>query len=259
MENKTNLRTQMMYPTDKSSRYLFRAGGFTAILFLVYSFVTILILVFLDGGYPETATECFDMLKENKFIGLLRLDIVSVIVIPFYYLLFFSLYYALKKDHELIAQIALFCTLAGVTIFISGVNIASIVIVSDKYHLATSPELKQQLLAAGEAMLASDMWINTGAIIRGILIETGAVIFSILMLRTNVFNKMTGWVGVLTHGFDLSSIIIGLFIPAIKDIFTMVAGPLYIVWFVLIAIRLFQLGTNRDEPKLSPIKQQFAG
>lgn len=242
-----NSRTQKMYPTDKPSRYLYRAGGFTAILLLIYSFVTILILVLLEGGYPETATECFEMLKENRLIGLLRLDIVSVIVIPFYYLLFFSLYQALKRDHELIAKIALFCILAGITIFISDVNIASIVIVSDKYHAATSPELKQQLLAAGESMLANDMWINTGAIIRGILIETGAIIFSILMLRTNIFNKITGWVGVLTHGFDLSSIVIGLFIPVVKDIFTMAAGPLYIVWFILIAIRLFQLGANTDD------------
>ena len=233
-----------MYPTDKPSRYLYRCGGFTAILFLIYSLVTILIFVMLPGGYPETASECFEMFKDSRFIALLRLDIVSVIVIPFYYLLFFSLYQALKKDHELIAKISLFCTLAGVTIFLAGINISSVVIISDKYNLATSPELKQQLLAACEGMLASDMWVNTGNIISGILIETGAVLFSILMLKTNVFNKITGWTGIVTHGFDLSSVVIGLFIPAIEDIFTMVAGPLYIIWFILIGIRLFQIGGN---------------
>lgn len=214
-------------------------------LFLVYSLVTILILVLLDGGYPETAAECFDMLRENRFVALLRLDIVSVIVIPFYYLLFFSIYQALKTDHEMIAGIALFCTLAGVTIFIAGVNLVSIVIVSDKYHAAASPETRQHLLAACESMLASDMWINTGAIVRGILIETGAIIFSVLMLKTFIFSRLTGWVGLLTHGFDLSSILAGLFYPPIKEIFTMVAGPLYIVWFILIGIRLFQLGKTR--------------
>jgi len=58
------------------------------------------------------------------------------------------------------------------------------------------------------------------------------------------FSKLTVWTGILTHGFDLSSVVIGLFIPAIKDIFTMVAGPLYFLWFVLIGIRLFQIGGN---------------
>ena len=232
---------KLNFPTDKPSRLLYKAGGWTSVLFLVYTFVTILIFALVGKGYPETAGECFDMLNENKFTALLRLDIVSVIVIPFYYLLFFSIYQALKKDHELIAKIALFCTLAGVTIFIAGLNIASIIILSDKYHMTTSPEMKQHLLAACEGMLASDMWINTGAIIRGILIEAGAIIFSILMLKTLIFNKATGLVGLLTHVFDILSIIIGIFYVPMKEIFTMIAGPLYIVWFVMIGIRLFKL------------------
>jgi|GEM_PF-812603 len=239
------------YPKDKPSRILYKAGGWTSILFLVYSLVTILILVFLNGGYPETAKECFDMIRENRFEALLQLDIVSVIAIPFYYLLFFSIYRALKTEHELLAKMALFCTLAGVTIFIAGVNLVSILIVSDKYHMTASPVVRQQLLAACEGMLASDMWINTGAIIRGILIETGAIIFSILMLKTLIFNKFTGWIGIITHGFDLSSIFIGLFYPPIKEIFTMVAGPLYIVWFILIGIRLFKLARSNENKEVA--------
>ncbi|MBN1538423.1 MAG: hypothetical protein JW908_16935 [Anaerolineales bacterium] len=74
--------------------------------------------------------------------------------------------------------------------------------------------------------------------------ESGALMFSILMLKTRVYNKFTGWVSVLTHGFDLSKEIIGLFLPAIKDFFVMAAGHLYILWFVLIAIRLFQLSKS---------------
>jgi hypothetical protein len=234
--------TKSVYPTDKPSRYLYKAGAWTSVLLLVYSFVSILILVLIGEGYPETATECFDMLKENRFIALLRLDIVSVIVIPFYYLLFYSIYQALKTDYELISKIALFCILAGITLFIAGVNQVSILIISDKYHSASSPEMKQQLLAACEGMLASDMWINTGSIIRGILIETGAIIFSVLMLKTLIFSKVTGWVGILTHGFDLSSILVGLFFPPVKEFFTMAAGPLYIIWFILIGVGLFKLG-----------------
>ena len=234
------------YPNDKASRNLYKAGGWTAVLFILYSIATILILAFIGGDYPATATECFNMIKENRFIALLRLDIVSIVVIPFYYLLFFSIYQALKNDHKLIAQIALFCVLAGVTIFIAGLNLVSILILNDKYQLATSPGMKQQLLAACEGMLAGDMWINTGAIIRGILIESGAIIFSFIMLKTLIFNKITGWVGLLTHGFDLLSIITGIFYQPVKELFTMVAGPLYIVWFILIGIRLFQLGRKEN-------------
>lgn len=241
------------FPTDRPSRYLYKAGGWTAVLFLVYSFVSILILVLLDGGYPGSAIECFEMINENRFIALLRLDVVSIIVVPFYYLLFYSIYQSIKTDYTLIAKIALFGVLAGVTIFIAGLNLISIINLSDKYHATDLPEMKQHLLAACEGMLASDMWINTGAILRGILIETGAIIFSVLMLKTSVFNKATGWVGLLTHGFDLSSIVVGIFYAPVKDVFTVVAGPLYIVWFIMIGIRLFQLGKIKPhgEPVVS--------
>lgn len=229
------------FPDDKASRHLYKAGGWTSVLFILYSIATILILIFVGGEYPATAAECFNMIKENRFIALLRLDIVSVVVVPFYYLLFFSIYQALKKDHELIAKIALFCIFAGVTVFIAGLNLVSILILNDKYHIATLPEMRQHLLAACEGMLASDMWINTGAIIRGLLIESGAIIFSVLMLKTLIFNKATGWIGLLTHGFDLFSIIAGIFYQPIKELFTMVAGPLYIVWFIMVGARMFQL------------------
>ncbi|MBN1499806.1 MAG: hypothetical protein JW982_06620 [Spirochaetes bacterium] len=232
---------ELNFSADRSSRLLYKAGGWTAVLFLAYTFTALLIFAFVGKGYPESALECFDMLNENMFTALLRLDIVSVIVIPFYYLLFFSIYQSLKKNNELFAKIGLFCTLAGVTIFISGLNITSIVILSNKYHMTDSPEMRQHFLAACEGMLAEDMWINTGSIIRGILIEAGAVIFSILMLKTLIFNKATGIVGLLTHGFDFMSIIIGIFYAPMKEIFTMVAGPLYVVWFVMVGIGLFRL------------------
>ena len=235
-----------MYPRDRASVRLYKAGAYTAVLFLVYLVATLLIFALIGEGYPETAAECFTMLNENKFIGLLRLDIVSVVVIPFYYILFFSLYHALKRNNELIAKIALFSILAGVTLFISGLNIVEILTLSDKYHAASSPEMKQQLLAAGESMLASDMWISTSAKIRGIMIEFGAVVLSLLMLRSGSFYKITGLIGLLAHSFDLLSEILSIFIPAIKDIFTMAAGPLYLFWFVLIALGLFKLSNATE-------------
>ena len=234
------------YPNDRASRYLYRAGAGTALLFLIYLAATILIFALVKGGFPETATDCFAMFRENRFIAFLRLDIVSVVVLPFYYLLFFSIYQAIKLKNELFARIAFFCTLAGMTIFICGINTASIVTLSDTYNAATSPEHRERLLAACEALLAANMWENTGAIMSGILTETGAIIFSALMLRTKVFNRATGWLGVVTHCFDFSSNLLGVFSPFFKEMFTMVAGPLYILWFIMIGIGLLQLGKDMD-------------
>ena len=234
------------YPDDRASRYLYRAGACTVLLFLIYLVATLLIFALVKGGFPKTATDCFAMFRENRFIAFLRLDIVSVVVLPFYYLLFFSIYQAIRIKNELLARIALFCTLAGMTIFICGINTTSIVTLSDRYNAATSHEYREQLLAACEALLAANMWENTGAVVSGILTEAGAILFSVIMVRTRVFNRVTGWLSVVTHCFDFSSNLLGVFSPFFKEIFTMVAGPLYIVWFIMIGIRLFQLGNDKE-------------
>ena len=91
--------------TDK---YLYKAGGWVSILFLIYSVATILILALLDGGYPDSALDCFKMIHANRFVALIRMDLISIIIIPLYYLLFFSIYRALKNDSELLSKIALF-------------------------------------------------------------------------------------------------------------------------------------------------------
>lgn len=116
---------------------------------------------------------------------------------------------------------------------------------SEKYHQAESPEVKRQLLAADESMLASDMWVSTSAKIRGIMIEAGAVTLSLLMLRSKLYGRAAAVVGLFAHGFDLLSEILSIFIPTVKDVFTYFAGPLYLIWFILIVPYLFRLGRGR--------------
>ena len=69
------------------------------------------------------------------------------------------------------------------------------------------------LLAAGEALLAADMWHSTGAFMGAILLQSGALLVSVAMLRTRVFGRPTAWVGILTHGLDLVHVVLGPFAP----------------------------------------------
>lgn len=73
----------------------------------------------------------------------------------------------------------------------------------DRYAAATTVEARAQLLAAGETILATDMWHSTGAFVGGLLFQGAAVLVSVVMRRTRVFSRTTAWVGILTHGLDL--------------------------------------------------------
>ena len=199
----------------------------------------------LIGGPPQTVGECYAMLQESKINGLLRLDILTVFIIPLYYLLFYSLYVSLKNTNHSLVTISTILTFAGVTLFLATPSVFSYLYLSDRFSAATSELQKNNLIAAGEAILASDMWHGTGAIIGGLLLQTGAFLISLIMLKTNIFNKTTAITGIVTHGLDLLHIIIGFFLPAIGNILMFIAGPLYLLWFPLVGIRLFKLGKSK--------------
>jgi hypothetical protein len=200
----------------------------------------------LVGGPPETIEQTFSILQDDKLSGLLRLDIMTVFVMPLYYLLFYSLFVALKNTDHTVSTISMILAFAGVTLFLATPSVFSYLYLSDKFAIATYDFQKNQLLAAGESILASDMWHGTGARIGGLLLQTGALLISILMLRSNVFNKSTAITGIATHGLDLTHILIGFFAPALGNIIMFIAGPLYLIWFPMVGLRLYKLRLSKD-------------
>ena len=223
---------------------LFKLCGWIALILVVYSLVTMFIL-FVLGAQPETAAEAFEMLAGNRFIGLLRLDILTVLVyMPLFYLLLLGLYVALKQTHPVLGAIAVLLGFAGVTLFLATPSVFSWLSLSDKFATATSEAQKTLLLAAGEAILASDMWHGTGAMIGGILIQLSTTLLSIAMLSSKAFWKGTAYVGIVTHGLDLAHLLVGFFLPAVGFILIAIAGPLYLIWFPLLARDFFRLMQN---------------
>jgi hypothetical protein len=229
--------------TDTNWKSLYTLGGVASLILLAYSLATMLILVAI-GGQPETAQEGFTMLQNNRLVGLLRLDVLSIFVMPLYYLLFLDNYAILKKVNNAYAMLATVLIFSGLTLFLATPSVFSWLSLSDKFATATSEAQRVQLLAAADAILASDMWHGSGAIIGGILLQTGTVLISIVMLWGNSFSKATAYVGILTHSLDLAHIFVGFLFPTLGFIFMAIAGPLYLVWFPLLARDLFRLGRS---------------
>jgi hypothetical protein len=215
-------------------------GGTSCFVLLAYSLATLIIMSLL-GLPPESIEQIFVMLQDNILSGLLRLDILTVFVMPFYYLLFYSLFVALKDSDPALSTISMILAFVGITLFLATPSVFSYLHLSDKFGSAGSDFQRNQLLAAGESIIASDMWHGTGAKIGGLLLQTGALLISVVMLRSNVFNRSTAITGIATHGLDLAHIIIGFFLPSLGNIIMFVAGPLYLVWFPMVGLRLYKL------------------
>jgi hypothetical protein len=222
-----------------------RVGGVAAFLLIIYSLATIVQMIAL-GGQPASAAQAFDLLHHHRVVGLLRLDLPTIAVLPLYYLLFLGLFAALRRSDLANALLSTVLAFAGITLVLATPTALSLIPLSDKFASATSDAARNQLLAAGEAIMASDIWHSTGAILGGVLLQCGAVLISVVMLRGRVFSKTTAWLGIVMHGLDLAHIVGGLFLPISGTILLAIAGPLYPVWFLLVGLRLLQLASGRD-------------
>ncbi|HMD76814.1 MAG TPA: hypothetical protein VKG86_05510 [Terracidiphilus sp.] len=224
---------------------LCRMGGSAAYILIVYSLATIVQMVVL-GGQPTTAAEAFTLLQHNKALGLLRLDLPTIVVMPLYYLLFLGLFAALRRSNLANALLATALAFVGVTLLLATPTALSMLPLSGRFAAATTDAARAQLLAAGEAIMASDIWHGTGAILGGILLQCGAVLICCVMLRGGVFGKATAWLGIVMHSLDLAHIIGGQFLPVSGVVLMAIAGPLYPIWLFLVGRRLLQLAGKKE-------------
>jgi len=226
---------------DPGWNTLCRLGGVAALVLTLYALETIIQLVIL-GGQPATAIEAFHALKANRIVGLMRLDFPTILAIPLYYLLFFGLFAALRGAGLAYVTISTAFVFIGVTLVLATPTALSMAALSDKYAAAKTEAARIQLEAVGETILATDIWHGTGAFMGGLLVQSGALLICVLMLRSPVFGKFIAWVGILVHGLDLAHIVAGAFLPSVGVVLMATAGPLYLIWLPLTGRRLLRLG-----------------
>ena len=88
-----------------------------------------------------------------------------------------------------------------------------------------------------------------------LLIAIAGMITSVVMLRSDVFNRANAYVGILASAFDLAYCFAFAFMPRIDSellvvIFIPAAGLFLMIWHIMVGWRLYQLG--RLERKTIP-------
>jgi len=224
-------------------KWVWRLGGIAAFILMAYC-VAVMVQIVALGGPPASASEAFQLLRENRIVGLLRLDLPTMFAMPVYYVLFLALYAALKSDDGPIAALGTVLAFAGLTLFLAAPSALSMASLTDKYAAASTDAARAQFLAAGEAVMATDIWHGTSAKIGGALMQVGAVLMCAVMLRGGVFGRVTAWIGIAMYGLDLTHIFATIWLPVAGVVLMAIAGPLYPVWFFLVGRRLVRLSAE---------------
>ncbi len=225
---------------NTNTKSFFTIGWMAALLQLI-SIVTYSVILAVLGPKPTSAEQYFALQQSDPLGALLRGDFLLLFLIGGYFGTFPALYLALKKVNPAVALFATLFTFVAVTVCFATESTFALRHLAEQFAVALTDAQRSQLLAAGEAVIASDMWNSSGAYVSGFLLQGGGVIISLVMLRSKDFSKVTAIAGLLGNAFDLVQHLLHPFAPSISAPIQMLMGPFYLVWFPMLARDLFRL------------------
>jgi hypothetical protein len=224
-------------------------GGIAALSAVLVGLIEI-VITFLPGGNTtqESVIDWFLLFQANPFMGLRNLGLLNIFLNALGILTFLALYAAHRKDsNRPYATLAMVISFIGVGVFFSTNRAFPMLALSNQYAAAASDAQRAMLEAAGQSMLSVGQSHTPGTFLGFCLLEIAGALISFVMLRSKIFSKVAAYAGMLGFGSLLvfeffSSFVSGL--DATAMILAMFGGLLSMVWYVLIALRLFQLGQD---------------
>ena len=194
---------------------------------------------------PSNALDWFLLLQNNKFVGLALFGVFDLINYALVGLIFLAVYAALRQANRSAMVLAIISGLMGIMVYFASNQAFNMLHLSEQYTAATSEAQRSMFIAAGEALLAMD---NPGAIYQGtgiylslFLVLLAGLIISLVMLRSEVFGRVTAVTGLIANSLGLAYFLALAFTPAIIWLPPTLSAPFRLIWYVLIARKLFQL------------------
>jgi hypothetical protein len=221
---------------DSRWKELYRLGFIACAAFPV--FILIAVIAYFIWPYAPGFTsvaEIFTDLQNNRFGGLVSLDLSVVVLMPVMIFEMLALYAALKGVNESYTLVALVIGLIGVVLWLVSKPLVEMVYLSEQYAAATSEVARNQYLAAGEALNA--VFSGTSWMLSQFFISISGVISCLLMLRTNFFSRVTAYVGLALAIFGIS-----FWIPVIGAILSLLGTIGGVVWYILLAKDFYRMG-----------------
>jgi hypothetical protein len=202
---------------------------------------------------PNSAIDWFTLLHTDRLIGLTLLNVFDNVNYVLVGLIFLGLYAALRRDNRSYMTVATALAFLGIAVYLASNQAFSILSLSDQYAAATTDAQRSMLLAAGQALLATSIpnVLGPGAI--GFLLVTLAgLLISTVMLQSSIFSGGTAYTELMANVFGLGyplGIVLApkaVVIPAVA-VSLFISACFLVIWYVLIARRLFQLGYGKPE------------
>jgi hypothetical protein len=196
---------------------------------------------------PTAIADWFHLLQTNKLVGLTLLNVFDLINYALVGLIFLALCIALRRISKSAALIALALSFLSVAVYFATNQAFTMLYLGNQYAAAASEAQKAVYLAAGQSVLA----VHSGATYQGMglywsffLITAAGLIFSVLMLRSDIFNKVDAYIGMAANVFGLGYYIGLAFAPAFILVAMCVSAVFLLIWYLRIGITLLRIGAS---------------
>jgi hypothetical protein len=234
---------------DRPWSLLYRIGGVAALLAVLVFRRNLSAELTAFNGFglfavpatlPVSAAEWFALLQADALVGLTLLGVFDGVEYVLVGMLFLAACVALWPTRRSSALLAASCGLVGIAVFLASNQALGLLRLGAQHAMATTDAQRAAFLAAGEALLALSQH-GTGVYLSLFLVLLAGLIFSIAMLRADVFGKATAIIGILANGIGLLFFPALAFGPALYVIPPVLSAPLRLAWYTMMALRLFKL------------------
>lgn len=196
-----------------------------------------------------TAIDWFRLFQDNPLVGLTFLNFFDLIEYALLGLVFLALYVVLKQTNPSAMLIAIVSGLIGITVYFASNQALAMLALSERYTAATTDAQRSVYTATGEALLAvnnpGSIYQGTGIYLSLFLVLLAGLVISVVMLSNDVFSKATAVVGILANGIGLCYFITLVLLPAIYWLPHPISAPFRVIWYFMIALRLFKLAKEQ--------------
>lgn len=249
----TTLNNMATGDTGASWKWIYKLGGVAALTAMC---ANLLDIVLGFGGTEmvtygtKSAVEWFAVYQESWFRGVYGLGILNIVYMVALLPVYCALFHAHFERQAPAAAITTVVFVTAISIYVSNNAAIPLLVISNKYSLATTDLQRSVLMAAGEAALSRGEDFTAGSFIGTFLSGVAAICISLVMLRGGVFGKVNAWIGIVGFTFLSLFTIIATFIPALYEaafsFFASIGGILALSWFALTARRLLQLASSKQ-------------
>lgn len=202
-------------------------------------------LVMTLGQAPSDPVKYFELSIQHPWFAFLVDDAYNVVLVFLYIPSMIGVYYAIKDNKPILSLYSVIFLILGVVFMLSSHTGMTMMNLAKSYKNASDPEILDQYITAGRTVMASNIWKSSAGFFSGILLQGGSVMICLAMIGSGSFTRWTIISGIVSNSFDLVNHLLHYDLPELSQVILMIAGPFYLMWFIMLIVDLGKLAKER--------------